>query len=102
MLDSAREAVSFTADKTRAHLDQDRLLTLALMKSVEIVGEAAYQIGEDSRSEIPGIPWPQVLGMRHRLVHAYYDVNLDILWDTIKRNLPPLIATLEEALEKRK
>lgn len=64
---------------TRAHLDTDRKLTLALLKDLEITGEAAYRISPATGEELPAIPWTYIVGMRHRLVHAYFDINLDIL-----------------------
>lgn len=98
MLDAAREATGFASTRQRRDLDGDRLLVLGLVKSIEIVGEAGSKVTEDSRQAIPGIPWPQVIAMRNRLVHAYFDVNLDRVWDTIVDDLPPLILTLEAAL----
>lgn len=102
MLDAAREAVRFADGFSRTDLDRDRKLMFALLKVVEIVGEAAYQMAQESRGEIPDIPWPAVVGMRHRLVHAYFDVNLDVLWDTVTRNIPPLIEALEKALAMKR
>ena len=98
MLDAAREAVSFVQGKKRGDLDHDRLLVLGLVKALEIVGEAAYQLSEETRAELTAIPWEDVIGMRHRLVHAYFDINLDILWRTVQDDLPPLVAALEAAL----
>ena len=95
MLDAAREAVSFAYGRVRSDLDADRLLVLALVKEVEIVGEAAAQITEAARAELPEIPWRSIVGMRNRLVHAYYDINLDIVWQTVKEDLSVLIAQLE-------
>jgi uncharacterized protein with HEPN domain len=97
MLDAAREAVEFAGNSRRKDLDGDRKLTLALVKDVEIIGEAAYQISEDTRRQLPEIPWEDIIGMRHRLVHAYFDINLDILWKTVQEDLPPLVQILSEA-----
>lgn len=97
-LDAARDALTFVQGRTRSDLDADRQLALALLKAVEIIGEAAVHIPDASRATISGIPWQDLIGMGHRLVHAYYDVNHDILWDTVTRELPPLIAALEERL----
>ncbi len=94
MLDAAEEAVSFAQGQTRADLERDRKLVLALVKAVEIIGEAAYRISPDTQKQLPEIPWDDIIGMRHRLVHAYFDINLDILWRTIEDDLPPLIAVL--------
>ena len=77
MLDAARAAVSFVQGKKRGDLDHDRLLVFGLVKALEIVGEAAYQLSEETRAELTTIP--DVIGMRHRLIHAYFDINLDIL-----------------------
>lgn len=72
MLDAAREAVAFAAGRKRADLDHDRMLVLALVKDIEIIGEAAYQISQQTREQFPNIPWEDIIGMRHRLVHAYF------------------------------
>ncbi len=98
MRDAAREAVGFAGHKRRADLDDDRMLVFALVKAIEIVGEAANQVSDATRSELPDIPWVDIVGMRHRLIHAYFDINLDILWQTVQSDLPPLIAALDDAL----
>ena len=72
---------------------------LSLMKLVEIVGEAASQITDGGQAVAPDIPWADIVGMRHRLVHAYFDINLDILWQTVRHDLPPLITILEQTLD---
>lgn len=77
MLDAAREALSFVRGKTREDLDRDRLLVLALVKAIEIIGEAACQVSSETRSQIPEVPWEDIIGMRHRLVHAYFDIDLE-------------------------
>jgi uncharacterized protein with HEPN domain len=98
MLDAAREILVFSKSKTRESLDSDRQLVMALEKSFEILGEAAVYVSAERRRELPGIPWQNIVGMRNRLIHAYFDINLDILWKTIVEDLPPLIAELEKAL----
>lgn len=100
MLDAAREAVGFIRDKSRTDLEHDRMLVLALVKALEIVGEAAFQTSSATRERIPDIPWEDIIGMRHRLVHGYFDFNLDILWNTAQHDLPPLIALLERFLSE--
>ena len=95
MLDAAREAVEFVRGRTRADLNDDRQLVLALVKDIEILGEAAYQVTLDTRDQTLGIPWDDMIGMRYRLVHAYFDIDLDILWKTAQEDLPPLIVELE-------
>jgi uncharacterized protein with HEPN domain len=98
MLDAAHEALRFVHGKQRIDLDSDRQLVWALVKAIEIIGEAAYQMAPTVRAEIPDLPWNGIIGMRHRLVHAYFDINLDILWKTVQQGLPPLVAGIEKYL----
>ncbi len=100
MLDAANEAVEFAQNSNRQHLAHDRKLTLALVKAIEIIGEAAFQISEETRRQFPDIAWDDIIGMRHRLVHAYFDINLDILWNTVQKDLLPLIEQLHDALDE--
>jgi len=95
MLDAAREAVGFARGRVRADLDHDRILVLSLVKDIEIVGEAACQVSEATRNQLQGLPWADVIGVRHRLVHAYFDINLGILWRTVQDDIPALITALE-------
>ncbi|MGH8480032.1 MAG: HepT-like ribonuclease domain-containing protein [Gammaproteobacteria bacterium] len=88
----------FGRGKVRTDLDDDRLLVLGLLKCIEIVGEAAAHIGPDTKSCYPEIPWADIVGMRNRLVHAYFDIDPDRVWDTLEQDLPPLVDTLEKIL----
>jgi len=99
MRDAAREALAFTAGRCRGDLDDDRMLLLALVKAIEIIGEAASQVGQATRERLRTLPWPNIITMRHRLVHAYFDINLDTVWNTVAEDLPPLLSQLESALE---
>jgi uncharacterized protein with HEPN domain len=98
MLDHAREAIAMLAGKERADLQSERMLELALVRLIEIVGEAAARVSPESQTRYPLIPWRQVVGMRNRLVHGYDSVDLDVLWDTIEDDFPPLIAELKRIL----
>lgn len=98
MLDAAREATTFTIDKARSDLHADRVLTLALVKLIEVIGEAAGKISKVSQSQYSEIPWPSIISMRNRLIHAYFDIDVDRVWDTVKDDLPPLINVLEKVL----
>ena len=93
MLDAAREALAFAADKHREDLNSDRKLVLALVKDIEIIEEAAYQTSDEARRQLTNVPWEDIIGMRHRLVHAYFDIDLDILWKTVTDRRPPTIDT---------
>jgi uncharacterized protein with HEPN domain len=99
MLDAAREALAFTAGKTRADLDSDRKLNLSLVRLIEIIGEAASQVSAETQARHTPIPWLDIIGMRHRLAHGYDEVDLDIVWEVVTHDLPPLAAALEKVLE---
>lgn len=100
MLNHAREAVDLLGGASPDDLGEDRILELALRKLVEIVGEAASRVSKPTRQLYNGIPWPQIVGMRNRLVHGYDDISLDRLWDTINDELPSLIAQLESIVKE--
>ena len=98
MLDHGREAVDMVQGRSRGDLDTDRQFNLALVRLLEIVGEAASRMTAEDCVLYPDIPWPQIVGLRNRLIHGYDDVDLDILWQIIAQDLPPLTATLEKYL----
>lgn len=102
MLDAANDAMSFVAGKERGDLDTDRMLALALVKTIEIIGEAGARVSKEGRSEVPLVPWREVVAMRNRLIHAYLDVDLDVVWQTVVEDLPPLAEALREALSERR
>jgi uncharacterized protein with HEPN domain len=99
MLEHAREAVLMIEGKERSDLRSERMLELSLIRLIEVVGEAAARVSPNSQTTYSYIPWPQVIGMRNRLIHGYDQVDLDVLWDTIEDDFPPLIAELEKILE---
>jgi uncharacterized protein with HEPN domain len=101
MLAAAEEAVGFADGRARDDLDADRMLALALVRSIEIVGEAGARVSEEGRAAVPDVPWREIVAMRNRLIHAYFDVDLDIVWQTIKEDMPPLIVTLKDALSEQ-
>ena len=82
-------------------MDRDRLLELALVRLLEIVGEAASRVPGEDCARYPEIPWPQIVSLRNRLIHGYDAVDLDILWQITEYDLPPLIAALEIILDQR-
>ena len=96
MLDAALEAVEFVKDKNRNDLNSDKKLALALVRLLEVVGEAANKVSQETRQQSSAIPWPQIVGMRNRLIHAYFDIDLDEIWRTVQEDLPPLIAILKK------
>jgi uncharacterized protein with HEPN domain len=101
MLDAARTAVRFTQQRTRTDLDHDELARHGLVRLVEIVGEAASRVTAETRAAVPMLPWSAIVGMRNRLIHGYYDVDLDVVWATLTDDLPRLIAQLEAVLQSQ-
>ncbi len=101
MLDHAREAVEMARGRSREDLDRDRQFNLAMVRLVEVIGEAARRVGPPVRDEHPEVPWSQIIGTRDRLIHGYELVNFDILWRIIHDELPPLIAQLQAIVDER-
>jgi len=103
MLDSGQAVLTFVKGRRRNDLDKDRLLLSGVIRELEIVGEAASKISTKTRKRFPQIPWIEIVGMRNRLIHAYFDIDHDIVWKTVREFLPSLIEEAEKiiiALEK--
>lgn len=94
MIDASETALRFIAGRAREDLQRDDMLVFALVRAVEIVGEAASKVSANGRAEATGVPWSQIVGMRNRVIHAYFDVDLAILWSTVTDALPALIKKL--------
>ena len=94
MIDAAETAAQFMAGRDRAALDADRMLLFAVVRAIEVVGEAAAKISVETRAASPQIPWAAVVGMRHRLIHGYFNVDPELVWQTVSRELPALLPTL--------
>src|SRR5262245_2967257 len=98
MLEHAREAVELTRGRTRAELETNRVLQLALVHLVQLVGEAATRVSGIGRAKYPEVPWAQAITTRHRMVHGYDRIDHGVVWDTIADDFPPLVAALARAL----
>jgi uncharacterized protein with HEPN domain len=98
ILDHALEAVAMTEGKTRADLDKDRQLNLALVRLLEIIGEAATRIPKEDQARYTDISWPEIVSLRNRLIHGYDTVDFDIVWQIVKQDLPGLIESLRKIL----
>lgn len=98
MLDSSKTILSFLQGKKRVDLDNDRLLLSGVIREFEIIGEAAGKISEKTQQQFPNLPWRQLTGMRNRLIHAYFDVDTEIVWTTAVNDLPTLCKYLHHAV----
>ena len=95
MLDAARTAMRLAHGRTRRNLDEDEGVALSLTKAIEMIGEAASHVSDSAREETPDVPWVQIIAMRNRLVHVYFDIDLEVLWQTVQGDLPTLVTQLE-------
>lgn len=98
ILDAAHKAISFTENRSKTDLDEDDMLLLSLTRLLEIIGEAANGVSESFREEHKDIPWKKMIGMRNRLIHGYFDIDPDIVWETVRTDLPPLVLKLEKII----
>jgi len=99
MLDAALEIRQYVQSSMREDLDQDRKLVHSLVRLFEIIGEAANQVSEELREDVQEIPWSVLIGVRNRLIHAYFSINLDVVWITSKDDIPSLITELMRLLD---
>ena len=95
MLLAAREATGFAANLSFDEFERHRMAQLAILKSVEVIGEAASRVSPGCKESHPQIPWSRIVGMRNRLVQGYFNVNLERVWETVKKDIPRLIRQLE-------
>lgn len=101
MLDFARKAVQFNKGKNRADLDSNEMLAMATVHLIELIGEASRTISTALRHQYPEIPWDLISSTRNRLVHGHIDVDLDVVWTIVTKDLPPLIVQLRRILKDR-
>lgn len=92
---SARRAVGYVQGVDRARFDADLLLQDAVVRRIELVGEAAGKVSRETQEALPDVPWREISGMRNRLAHEYFRVDLDIVWRVVTVELPVVIPVLE-------
>ena len=100
MLDFALKAVIFNKRRSRTDLDSNDMLAMATIHLIEVIGEASRTISETFQEKYPEIPWQPIAGTRNRLAHGYIDVDLDIIWTIVKKDLPSLIRQLKRVLKQ--
>jgi uncharacterized protein with HEPN domain len=99
MVDAAREALGFVAGRSRGDLDSDVMLSRALVNCLAVVGEAAAHLSPEARAYDASVPWPRIVGMRNRLIHAYFDIDQDEVWLAVTEDLPTLADQLQSILD---
>ena len=99
IIDAAEEALSFLIDIEFQNFSQNRMLILSVIKDIEIIGEAASKITIETKTRYDNIPWKDIISMRNRLIHGYFDVDVKLVWNTAKNNIPPLLNSLTEIIK---
>ena len=94
MIEATETALRFVTARQRADLNSDQMLLFALVRAIEVIGVAAGRISETTREATADIPWSLVVSMRNRLIHAYFDVDNDVVWKTVAEELPALLPKL--------
>ena len=95
-------AIERYAARDRAAFERDELLQSWFVRHLQIIGEAARALSESVRALAPEVPWPQIIGMRNILVHGYFEVDTDIVWNAVKNDVPALKPALERLLSRLK
>ena len=95
MVEAAQSAIEFVSGRARADLDTDRMLLFAVVRAIEIVGEAASKVSNETRAAHNAIPWQAIIGMRNRLVHAYFEVDSQVVWKTVTVEIPAVLPQLQ-------
>lgn len=98
LIEAAEDALRFCRDMTREQFETDNRTQRAVVQCLTVIGEAANTLSEDARSRIGEVPWDNIIGMRHRLTHEYFVINLDIVWATVQEDLSPLIESVKPHL----
>ena len=94
MIDASEELLSFAENKSRKDFDTDRMLILSIIKEIEIIGEAANRVSEEMKINYPDIPWAEIIGMRNRLIHSYFNIDSEIVWTSVTKDVPELLSML--------
>jgi uncharacterized protein with HEPN domain len=96
MIDTAHKVIKFSEGHSRKDLDTDQILASALIREIGVIGEAAARVSTDKREQLTEIPWKSIVGMRNRLIHDYDEIDLDLLWETVTKDVPELIKKIEK------
>ncbi len=98
ILQAAKDAIEFAGDADLDEFCEDKQMVYAVVRALEIIGEAASQIPASVRSRYLDVPWSEMIGMRNKVIHEYFGVDLDVVWQTVRRDLPPLRRVIERII----
>ena len=102
MLEAARICLQFGAGKVRSDFEMDQMLSFAVIRALEIFGEAASRVSSQFQKKHSQIPWRAIVGMRNRLIHVYFDIDYDVVWKAITNEIPRIIPELEKLIAVEK
>lgn len=100
IIQAGESALRFIAGRDPADLTGDEMFRFALVRAIEIIGEAASRVSPETRQQLPSVPWSDAILMRNRLIHAYFDINHTILWKTVTEDIPALLSMLRTAISE--
>ena len=101
ILDAIRQIEEYTADTDRAAFDARTMMQDAVVRQLEIIGEASRQLSDDFREQHDDVPWRAIIGMRNRIAHDYLNIDLDVVWDVVQHDLPELKRRVQEMLNEK-
>ncbi len=102
ILDSIQQIEEYLRDVSKEQFMERRLLQDGVVRQLEIIGEASRNLSEETREKHPEVPWQQIIGMRNRIIHEYFDVDLEIVWEVVEKDLPDLKAQIQTILQEQK
>lgn len=100
MIEAGEVLAQFLSGRQRKSLDEDRMLLFAVVRAIEVFGEAASKISEETRTGAPTVAWKPIVGMRNRIIHAYWDIDTDIVWKTATEEIPALLPPLRRLVDE--
>jgi len=98
ILEAAKIALDYVSDKSKTEFLNDLQCQDAVIRRLEIIGEAARRISDETRAAHPDLPWSEMVSMRNIMIHEYDDIDLVIVWETVQNDLPSLVESLEMIL----
>jgi uncharacterized protein with HEPN domain len=98
MVEAAAAALDFTEGLSRETVSSDRLVGFAVVRAIQLIGQAARNVSDGVRAANPDVPWRQMIGMRNVVVHDYADVDMHLVWKTVREDLPGLVDRLNAIL----
>jgi len=101
MIDATGSVEQFAAGRKRDDLDTDQMLLFAIVRAIEVIGEAASKVTNETQAASPEVPWASIVGMRNRLIHGYFDIDSDVVWKTVTEEIPDLRRSLKSLVERQ-